>query len=104
MSFTAATASFLCSSTVERSEPNELVPSDVELGATSRLVLTQAVAYSARSACTALDGPLRLSLREGDEIPFTGAIQVSVTDGEHGSFPRRFLGLDRAIIRSLANR
>jgi len=78
------------------------VPPDVELGATSRLVLTQAVADSARPACPALDGPLRLSLPEGDEIPFTRAIQVSVTNGEHESFPRRFLGLDRAIIRALA--
>jgi hypothetical protein len=83
-------------------EPDEPVPPDVELAATSRLVLTQAVADSAQPACQALDGPLGLSLREGDEIPFSGAIQVSVTDGEHESFPRRFLALDHAIIRAEA--
>jgi hypothetical protein len=83
-------------------EPNEPVPPGVELAATSRLVLNQAVAASSRPACPALDGPVRLPLREGDETPFTGAIQVSVTDGEHESFPRRFLSLDRAVIRAVA--
>jgi hypothetical protein len=78
------------------------VPPDVELAATSRLVLTQAVPDSTRPACPALDGPLSLSLREGDEIPFAGAIQVSVSDGQNESFPRRFLGLDQSVIRAEA--
>jgi hypothetical protein len=78
------------------------VPPDVELAATSRLVLTQAVADSARPACPALDGPLRLSLREGGEIPFAGAVQVSVTDRKHESFPRSFLALDQSVSRAEA--
>jgi hypothetical protein len=83
-------------------EPDEPVPPDIELAATSRLVLTQAVTGADPPACPPLDRPLRLTLRDGEEIPFTGALQVSVTDGEHESFPRRFLGLEDSVIRAAA--
>jgi hypothetical protein len=43
-----------------------------------------------------------MSLRAGDEVPFVGAVQVSVTDGERESFPRRFLALERSVIRAEA--
>jgi hypothetical protein len=83
-------------------QPDEPVPLQLELTATSRLVLRQDVADSAQPACPALDGPLNLSLREGDEVPFVGALQVTLTDGEHGSLPRRFLAFEPSVIRAEA--
>ena len=43
-----------------------------------------------------------MSLNEGDEVPFVGALQVSVIDGDLESLPRRFLALDRSVIRAQA--
>jgi hypothetical protein len=82
--------------------PDRPVDPQLELSATSRLVLTQAVAASDQPSCPPLTEPLAMSLRAGDEIPFFGALEVSVTDGERESFPRRFLGLDQSVIRAEA--
>ena len=54
-------------------EPDEPVPPQLQLTATSRLVLTQAVAASDQPSCPTLTAPLPVSLRAGDEIPFFGA-------------------------------
>ena len=83
-------------------EPDEPVPPQLELTATSRLVLTQAPDTSGQPACPALTAPVTVSLEPGDEIPFIGAIQVTVVDGTHESAPRRFLGLDHSVVRALA--
>jgi hypothetical protein len=44
--------------------------------------------------------PLAASLRAGDEVSFLGAIEVTVTDGEHASAPRRFLAFDPSVVRA----
>lgn len=80
-------------------EPDEPVPPELELTATSRLVLARAVAAPGEPNCPALTAPLQLTLREGDEIGFLGAVQVTVTDGGHRSVPRRFGALERSLIR-----
>jgi hypothetical protein len=82
-------------------EPDDPTP-ELRLTATSRLVLTQAEATSDQPACPALTAPLPASLEEGDELRFAGAIEVAVTDGTHESEPRRFLGLDRSVVRAQA--
>jgi hypothetical protein len=83
-------------------EPDQPVDQQLQLSATSRLVLTQAAAASDQPACPTLTEPVPMSLRAGDEVPFVGAVQVSVTDGERESFPRRFLALERSVIRAEA--
>ncbi len=83
-------------------EPDQPVDPQLRLTATSRLVLTQAVASSDQPSCPTLTAPLAMSLRAGDEIPFLGALHVSVTDGEYESFPRSFLALERSVIRAEA--
>jgi hypothetical protein len=83
-------------------EPDEPVPPPLELTATSRLVLTQAPDTSGQSACPALTAPVTASLEPGDEIPFAGAIEVTLTDGTHEAAPRRFLSFDRSVIRAHA--
>jgi hypothetical protein len=82
--------------------PDHPVPPQIELTATSRLVLTQHVSAADRPACPPLTAPRTLSLREGDEVPFVGAVQVTVSDGEHGSLPRRFLAFEPSVIRAEA--
>jgi hypothetical protein len=82
-------------------EPDDPVPPQLQLTATSRLVLTQAIT-SSEPACPPLTAPLAVSLRAGDEVPFVGAIEVTVTDGTHNSLPRRFLALDRSLVRAQA--
>jgi hypothetical protein len=82
--------------------PDEPVPTQLELTATSRLVLTQAPGTSDHPACPELTEPVTTSLRPGDEIPFVGAIAVTVTAGEHESAPRRFVGLEDMVVRALA--
>jgi hypothetical protein len=77
-------------------------PPELRLTATSRLVLAQAETRSGQPACRALTAPLAVSLWDGDEIRFAGAIEVTVTDGTHESTPRRFLGGDRSSIRARA--
>jgi hypothetical protein len=74
---------------------------ELRLTATSRLVLTQADATH-QPDCPALTAPLVATLEEGDELRFAGAIEVAVTKGAHQSEPRRFLGLDRSVIRAQA--
>jgi hypothetical protein len=83
-------------------KPDEPVPPQLELTATSRLVLAQAPDTSGQPACPSLTAPVTASLESGDEIPFIGAIQVTVTDGTHESAPRRFFGWDHAVVRALA--
>jgi hypothetical protein len=84
-------------------EPDTPVPPVIELTATSRLALQQveAAGASGQPVCPALTGPVSFSLREGDEIPFVGAIQVAVIDGTHESAGRRFLSFEPSAIRAL---
>jgi hypothetical protein len=81
--------------------PDDPTP-ELRLEATSRLVLAQAGTRSGQPACPTLTAPLAISLQEGDEIRFAGAIEVAVTDAAHASQPRRFLGLERSVIRAQA--
>jgi hypothetical protein len=83
-------------------EPDEPLPPQLELTAASRLVLTQATDTAVGSACPALTAPVTASLERGDEIPFAGAIEVTLTDGTHESAPRRFLSFDPAVLRAQA--
>jgi hypothetical protein len=83
-------------------EPDRPIPPELALTATSRLALAQAAAASDQPGCPAHTAPLALSLGEGDEVPFAGAIQVTVTDGAHNSVPRRFLAFDPSLIRAEA--
>jgi hypothetical protein len=83
-------------------EPDEPLPPQLELTATSRLVFVQAPDTPGQAACPALTAPVTASLEPGDEIPFAGAIEVRVTDGTHESAPRRFLAFDRSVIRAHA--
>jgi hypothetical protein len=82
-------------------EPHEPLPPQLELTATSRLVLVQAPDIPGQAACPALTDPMTASLGSGDEIPFAGAIEVTMTDGTHESAPRRFVALDRSVVRAL---
>jgi hypothetical protein len=82
-------------------EPDDPTP-ELRLTATSRLVLTQAETTSDHPACPPLRAPLFASLDDGDELRFAGAIEVVVSDGAQESEPRRFLGLDRSVIRAQA--
>ena len=83
-------------------EPAEPIPPHLELTATSRLVLTQAPDAPGRAACPALTAPVTASLQPGDEIPFGGGVEVTVTDGTHESAPRRFLAFGHSAIRTHA--
>lgn len=81
-------------------EPDRPMPPGLALTATSRLALRQAAATSGQPVCPPLTAPLSFSLRPGDEVPFLGAIQVTVTDGDHDSVPRRFLAFEPSLIRA----
>lgn len=73
-----------------------------DLTATAWLVLAQTDGSSGPSACPRLTGPLELTLAAGDQIEFSGAVNVAVTDGTHESQPRSFLSRDGSVLHAQA--
>jgi hypothetical protein len=77
---------------------NPVLGLDVAAG----LALAQQDAVTAHRSCPQLTTPLRLTLQPGDHIDFTGAINVTTTDGTHESHPRTFLSRDGTVIEARA--
>lgn len=73
-----------------------------DLTAAAWLVLTQTDGSSAQSACPRLTDPLVLTLDAGDQIEFSGAMNVTLTDGTHESQPRSFLSRDGSVVHAQA--
>jgi hypothetical protein len=73
-----------------------------DLTATAWLVLTQTDGSSGLSACPRLTGPLALTLDAGDQIEFSGAVDIATTDGTHESQPRSFLSRDGSVVHAQA--
>ena len=63
----------------------------LSLDAAAWLVLAQEPTSSDHRACPRLAAPLPLTLQSGDELTFTGTINVTVTDGSHESRPLIFV-------------
>jgi hypothetical protein len=73
-----------------------------DLNATNWLVLAQAAGPDGQPDCPQLSAPLAATLRSGDQIRFTGAVTVSVTDGEQASYPRPFISREGSVINAQA--
>jgi len=73
-----------------------------DLTATSWLVFAQEDGPAARPACPQLARPLTETLQAGDQIGFTGTVNVAATDGAHESSPRRFVSGHGSVIEVLA--
>jgi hypothetical protein len=71
-----------------------------DLTATNWLVLAQEADPRGQPDCPELTGPLAATLRSGDQIGFTGTITVSVTDGTHESYARRFISSEGSAVRA----
>jgi hypothetical protein len=82
-------------------EPDGANP-ELGLTATSRLVLAQGAGPAVEPACHRVAANVPVTLQAGDQLRFTGAIGVTVTDGKHESARRRFLSRDGSAIRALA--
>jgi hypothetical protein len=74
----------------------------VVLDVESSLLLAQEYAAIAPRTCPPLNLPLRLTLRSGDQIGFTGAISLTTTDGTHESHPGTFSSRDGTVIEAQA--
>ncbi len=73
-----------------------------DLTATAWLVLTQTDGLSGLSACPRLTGPLVLTLDAGDQIEFSGTVDITATDGTHESVPRSYLSRNGSTLNSRA--
>ena len=73
-----------------------------DLIATGHIVLTQDAGPEDAAGCPPLSGDVPLTLRDGDEVDFDGAVNVFVTDGARMSFPRGFDSRLGSVIRALA--
>jgi hypothetical protein len=82
-------------------EPHGANP-ELGLTATSQVVLAQGAGAAVEPACHRVTADVPVTLQAGDQLRFTGAIGVSVTDGKQESAPRRFLSRDGSAIRALA--
>ncbi len=72
-----------------------------DLTATAWLVLTQ-MDVSSGPACPRLTGPLTLTLDAGDQIGFSGTVNLTTSDGTHESQPRSFFSRDGSVVQAQA--